>query len=226
MTMNIIGDAQGPASTQLDNDTAISIVIVDDHPLILAGIASLIHSEPSFTLLGQASDGLQAIDYYERLRPEVMLIDLNMPGCGGVDAIEQIRASHPAAKLIILTTYEGEEDVYRGLLAGASAYLLKNSGFDQIVHCIRQVAASRKYLPPELAAKLAGRIGNNQLSPRELDILKHLTAGKSNKVIARAAGIGVGTVKYHVNNILSKLNVSCRTEAASVAVKRGLIHSF
>jgi DNA-binding NarL/FixJ family response regulator len=210
----------------MDKDTPISLVVVDDHPLILSGITLLIESEPSFTLLGQASNGLEAIEQFQRHRPDVMLMDLNMPECGGVDAIRRIRAIDPTARIIILTTYEGEEDVYRGLMAGASAYLLKNSGFDQIVHCVRQVAANVKYLPPAIAAKLANRIGANQLSPRELEILVHLSAGKSNKVIARTAGIGVGTVKYHVNNILSKLNVTCRTEAASVALKRGLVHPF
>jgi DNA-binding NarL/FixJ family response regulator len=207
-------------------DRPISLLIADDHPLILAGIASLIESEPSFTLLGQASDGRQAVDLYQRLRPDVLLIDLNMPGGGGLEAITRVRASHPQARIVILTTFEGEEDVHRGLRAGASAYLLKQAGFDEIVRCVRLVAANRSYVPRELAQKLAGRIEGNQLSKRELEILEYLSAGKSNKVIAQAAGIGVGTVKYHVNNILSKLNVSCRTEAACVAARRGLIHRY
>jgi DNA-binding NarL/FixJ family response regulator len=211
---------------QLDQQSRVSLLAVDDHPLILAGIAALVSGEPSLTLLGTASDGLEAVTQYERLRPDLVLIDLNMPECGGVDAIRRIRAINGNARIIILTTRDGEEDVYRGLLAGASAYLLKTAGFEQLLYCIRQVAASRKYLPPELAAKLASRIGADQLSARELEILAHLSTGKSNKIIARAVGIGVGTVKYHVNNILSKLNVSCRTEAASVAAKRGLVHSF
>jgi DNA-binding NarL/FixJ family response regulator len=211
-------------SSPLPGAGAISLVIVDDHPLILAGIVSLVQSEPSFTLLGQASNGLEAIEQYERHRPDVLLMDLNMPECGGVEAIGRIRRIDPDARIIILTTYEGEEDVYQGLLAGARAYLLKSAGFDQIVHCVREVAANGKYMSTAIAAKLANRIGANQLSPRELEILIHLSAGKSNKLIARAAGIGVGTVKFHVNNILTKMNVSCRTEAASVALKRGLIH--
>jgi DNA-binding NarL/FixJ family response regulator len=207
-------------------DTArISLVIADDHPLILAGIASLIESEPGFELLGQASSADGAVDLYERLRPDVMLVDLNMPG-NGLDAIARVRARHPDARVIILTTYEGDENVHRALRAGASAYLLKQSGFDEIAHCVRQVAGNRRYLPPQLAAKLAQRIHASALSRRELDILAHLSAGKSNKLIARDAGIGVGTVKYHVNNILSKLNVSCRTEAACVAQQRGLLHPF
>jgi DNA-binding NarL/FixJ family response regulator len=211
---------------QLDQQERISLLAVDDHPLILAGIAALVGAEPSLTLLGTAGNGLEAVAQYERLRPDLVLIDLNMPECGGIDAIGRIRAIDGNARIIILTTRDGEEDVYRALMAGASAYLLKTAGFDQLLYCIRQVAARRKYLPPELAAKLALRIGANQLSARELEILAHLSTGKSNKIIASAVGIGVGTVKYHVNNILSKLNVSCRTEAASVAVKRGLVHSF
>lgn len=203
----------------------ISLVIADDHPLILAGIAALIEAEPALALLGQAVDADGAVAQYERLRPDVLLIDLNMPG-GGLEAIARIRLRHPDARIVILTTYDGDEDVHRGLQAGASAYLLKQSGFDEIVHCLRQVAQQRRYLPPRLAQKLAARIPASSLSRRELDILAHLSAGKSNKLIARDAGIGVGTVKFHVNNILSKLNVSCRTEAASVARQRGLLHPY
>jgi DNA-binding NarL/FixJ family response regulator len=203
----------------------ISLVIADDHPLILAGIATLIESEPGFELLGQAVNAGQAVEQYERLRPDVMLVDLNMPG-GGLEAIVQVRKIDAEAKIVILTTYEGDDSVHRALHAGASAYLLKQAGFDEIVHCVRQVANKRRYLPPQLAEKLAQRIHTSELSRRELDILAHLSAGKSNKAIARDAGIGVGTVKYHVNNILSKLNVSCRTEAACVAQQRGLLHLF
>jgi len=203
----------------------ISLVIADDHPLILAGIAMLIEAEPGLTLLGQAVDAAGAVAQYERLRPDVLLVDLNMPG-GGLDAIARVRARHPAARIVILTTYDGDEDVHRGLAAGAAGYLLKHSAFDEIVHCLRQVMGSRRYLPPQLAHKLAGRINASALSTRELDILAHLSAGKSNKLIARDAGIGVGTVKYHINNILSKLNVSSRTEAASVAQRRGLLPTY
>jgi DNA-binding NarL/FixJ family response regulator len=203
----------------------ISLVIADDHPLILAGLATLIESEPGLALLGKAVDAAGAVELHERLRPDVLLVDLNMPG-GGLHAIAQVRARHPEAKIVILTTYEGDEDVHRGLAAGASAYLLKQSPFEEIVHCLRQVRDHRRYLPPQLADKLADRIHSSALSRRELDILAHLSAGKSNKLIARDAGIGVGTVKYHINNILSKLNVTSRTEAASVAQRRGLLHSY
>jgi len=210
----------------LDDLRPISLVVADDHPLILAGLAAMIREDASLELLGQAADGPGAVELYLRLRPDVLLIDLNMPGGGGVEAIGRIRAIVPDAKIVILTTWEGDEDVHRGLLAGASAYLLKQSGLEQVVHCVRQVAANRRFLAPGLAEKLAARVPANRLSPRELEILARLSAGMSNKLIARAENIGVGTVKYHVNNILSKLNVSSRTEAACVAARRGLIHPY
>jgi DNA-binding NarL/FixJ family response regulator len=209
-----------------DDARPITLLIADDHPLILAGLAALIRAEPGLQLAGEAADAPTAVAQYVRLRPDVMLIDLNMPGGGGLDAIRQVRALVPDARIVILTAYDGDEDVHRGLQAGASAYLLKQSGLDDVVRCVRHVAANRCYLAPGLADKLALRVEANRLSPRELEILAHLAAGMSNKVIARTENIGVGTVKYHVNNILSKLNVSCRTEAACVAARRGLIHTY
>lgn len=206
--------------------TPISILIADDHPLILAGLAALIGTIDAFTLLGQASNGRQAVDCYARLRPDVVLIDLNMPEMNGVEAIAAIRAIDADAAIVILTAYQSEEDVYRGLRAGARGYLLKDSGFDELAACIRAVAQGQKYLPAEVACKLAERMETNTLSRRELDILRHLATGLSNKMIARTAGIEVGTVKFHVNNILSKLNASSRTEAATVAARRGLLQPF
>lgn len=208
----------------MDKST-ISLVIADDHPLILAGLASLIESEPGLELLGQGASAAEAVELYARLRPDVMLVDLNMPG-GGLEAIIATRRLHPDAKIVMLTSYEGDENVHRALQAGAAGYLLKQAGFEEILRCVRQVADQRRYLPSALAEKLAQRIHTSPLSRRELDILAHLSAGKSNKLIARDAGIGVGTVKYHVNNILSKLNVTCRTEAACVAQQRGLLRAF
>jgi DNA-binding NarL/FixJ family response regulator len=202
---------------------AITLLIADDHPLILAGMASLIGAMPEFRLVAKASTGREAFDCYQQLRPDVVLMDLNMPEMNGVHAIEAIRAFDADARIVILTTYQGEEDVYRGLRAGAKAYLLKDAGLEQLAECIKAVAAGRKFLPPELAAKLADRLDVNRLSKRELEILAHLSAGQSNKMIARSAGIEVGTVKFHVNNILAKLNVSSRTQAATVAAQRGLL---
>ncbi len=209
-----------------DDAPPVSLLIADDHPLILAGLASLIASLPGLVLLGQAGTGRAAVELYRELRPDVVLMDLNMPEMHGVEAIERICAEDAQAKIVILTTYQGEDSVHRALRAGARGYLLKDSGFQQLTQCIGQVAAGRQYLPPELAAQQAGRIEANRLSKREHDILLHLSAGKSNKMIARSAGIEVGTVKFHVNNILTKLNVSSRTEAATVAARRGLLGAF
>jgi len=204
----------------------ISILIADDHPLILAGLATLIDTIPDFRLLAQAGNGREAVEAYQRLRPDVVLIDLNMPEMCGVEAIEQIRQFDADANIVILTTYQGDEDIYRGLAAGAKAYLLKDSGSAQLAACIRAVALGQRFLPTALASKLAERRGTCRLSKRELEILLHLSSGKSNKMIARSAGIEVGTVKFHVNNILSKLNVASRTEAAIVAARRGLLNAF
>ncbi|WP_436541077.1 response regulator [Janthinobacterium sp. ZB1P44] len=209
-----------------DDAPPVSLLIADDHPLILAGLTSLIASLPGLRLLGQAGTGRAAVELYRQLRPDVVLMDLNMPEMHGVEAIERICADDAQAKIVILTTYQGEDSVHRALRAGARGYLLKDSGFLQLTQCIGQVAAGRHYLPPELAAQQAGRIEANRLSKREHDILLHLSAGMSNKMIARSAGIEVGTVKFHVNNILTKLNVSSRTEAATVAARRGLLGAF
>lgn len=204
----------------------ISILIADDHPLILAGLASLIRSHPGLHLVAQASNGREAVALYAQFKPMLVLMDLNMPEMNGVDAIKTICAADADARIVILTTYQGEEDVYRGLRAGAKGYLLKDSSFDVVEQCIKAVVAGGRYLPADVAAKLIDRIDSNSLSRRELEILSHLSTGKSNKLIARSAGIGVGTVKFHVNNILSKLNVASRTEAATVASQRGLLNTY
>lgn len=204
----------------------ISILIADDHPLILAGLSSLLEAMPEFRLVAQASNGVQAVELYRQHRPDVVIMDLSMPRLNGVEAIEQIRAEDASASIVILTTYQGDEDVYRGLRAGAKAYLLKDAGSEQLVDCLRTVAAGQQYLSDAVASKLAERKAGSQLSRRELDILAHLATGKSNKMIARSADIEVGTVKFHVNNILSKLNVASRTEAATVAARRGLLSVF
>ncbi len=204
----------------------ISILIADDHPLILAGLSSLLGAMPAFRVVAQATDGLQAVALYRQHRPDVVIMDLSMPNLNGVDAIEQIRAEDDSASIVILTTYQGDEDVYRGLRAGAKAYLLKDADTGQLVDCLRTVASGQQFLPAEVASKLAERKATSQLSRRELEILAYLATGKSNKMIARSADIEVGTVKFHVNNILAKLNVASRTEAATVAARRGLLSVF
>ena len=205
---------------------SISILIADDHPLIVAGLDALIRSTPDFQLAAHAASGPDAVEKYRLYRPDVVIMDLRLPLLGGVEVIERIRQFDDNAGVIILTAHQGEEDVYRGLHAGAKAYLQKDCQFEQLTACIRAVAAGNKFLPPEVARKLAERQQAARLSKRELEILAHLATGKSNKLIARSAEIEVGTVKFHVNNILAKLNVCSRTEAATVAARRGLLSAF
>ncbi|MFS2003142.1 response regulator [Duganella sp. CT11-25] len=201
-----------------------SVVIADVHPLIRAGMASMIEADDKFTLLGQASSGEQALEMCGRLRPDLVLMDLNLPGCDGIEAINRIRAQQPSAKVVVLSGHDGEDDLDRSMRAGAHAYMLKSASLDILMTGLRTVMSGRKFMMPELAVKLASRIQGNQLTPRERDILGHLATGMSNKVIARAAGIGVGTVKFHVKSIMAKLNVCTRTEAAMVAARRGLVN--
>ena len=203
--------------------TLTTIVIADDHPLIRAGMASLLQSTGSFALLGQASDGEQAAELYQRLRPEVLLMDMSMPGCDGIEATRRIRQQHPQARIIILSAHEGDEVVHRAMRAGASGYLLKSAPFAELLDCIACVLAGRQYLAQGLSAKLAGRVHGSDLSTREREILVHLATGMSNKLIARVAGIGVGTVKFHINNILAKLDAASRTEAVMLASRRGML---
>lgn len=210
----------------LPSTAPITLLIADDHPLILAGLAALIHSMPQLQLVAQADNGARAVELYRQHRPQVVIMDLSMPVMHGLDAIGHILAIDAQARIIILTTYQGDEDVHRGLRAGAAGYLLKDSGAEQLVACIETVAQGEKFLAPEVASKLAERTELARLSRRELEILAHLATGKSNKMIARSAAIEVGTVKFHVNNILAKLNVASRTEAATVASRRGLLSAF
>jgi two-component system NarL family response regulator len=195
----------------------ITILIADDHPLIVAGLDSLILSTPDFQRVAQAATGPETLALYRQHRPDVVVMDL----C--TDTIEQLRQFDANANIVILTASKGEEDVYRGLHAGAKGYLLQDCQFEQLTACIRAVASGHKFLPPEVARKLAERQCAARLSKREMEILAHLATGKSNKLIARSAAIEVGTVKFHVNNILAKLNVASRTEAATVAARRGLL---
>jgi two-component system NarL family response regulator len=191
--------------------------------MIRAGLTALIARESAFELAGEAVSGIDAISKTRELRPDVVLMDLKMPELGGLAAIREIRKTDEAVHIIIFTTFSGEEDIYRGLQAGARAYLLKDAPGDEVIRCINVVASGRRCIPAEVAAKLAERMDSEELSARETEILQYLASGKSNKVIARMAGIGEGTVKFHVNNILSKLSVASRTEAVTLAARRGLL---
>lgn len=199
------------------------VLIADDHPIVRMGLASMVSSQPGLCLVGQADCGEAAVQQYRQLRPDLVLMDLRMPGLDGVAAIETIRALDPAARIVILTTFDGEEDIYRGLRAGAKAYLLKDAPHEQIIDCIQAVMRGQRYLPPPLALKLADRLEGEALSRREMEVLRQMVTGKSNKEIARVTNITEGTVKFHVTAVMAKLNVKSRTEAVTVAIRRGLI---
>jgi two-component system NarL family response regulator len=204
----------------------IRVLIADDHPVVRAGLATMLEIEPeqNISVVGQAKNGREAIELWESLQPDVGLMDLKMPEIDGVAAIAAIYRRHPNARLIVLTTYDGDEDIYRGLRAGARGYLLKDAPREQLLAAIRTVHAGGKFVPSEIAARLAGRAEFEALSARETEILQWMAQGKSNRDIARIAFITEGTVKFHVNRILDKLGANSRSEAVVIAAKRGLVH--
>ena len=199
------------------------VMIADDHPVVVLGLAAIINAQPDMTVVGEASNGRQALELFEKHLPDVTLIDLRMPELGGVDAIKQIRAKHPHAIFIVLTTYQGDEDIHKALKAGAQGYLLKGMAHDDLLDAIRRVRAGVQYLPASVKETLANRTPGADLSPRELQILELIVKGLSNKQIADKLGITEGTVKWHVNAILGRLNVSDRTQAAVAALNRGIV---
>jgi DNA-binding NarL/FixJ family response regulator len=199
------------------------VLVADDHPIVRMGLVGMVAARSDLRLVGEADSGEAAVRQYRALRPDVVLMDLRMPGLDGVAAIETIRAQDSAARIIILTTFDGEEDIYRGLRAGAKAYLLKDAPHEQIIDCIHTVMRGQRFLPGPVALKLAGRLDSEELSRRELEVLRQMATGKSNKEIARVTSITEGTVKFHVTAVMAKLSVKSRTEAVAVALRRGLI---
>jgi len=203
---------------------SISIVVVDDQAVVRQGFVSLINTVPDMLVVAEGTNGRQAVELYRQHRPDVVLMDLRMPSMGGVEAIAAIRREFPAARVIVLTTYDGDEDIYRSLQAGAQGYLLKDMFFEELEDAIRTVHAGGRRIPGVVAERLAGRVGASDLTGRELEVLREIVGGKSNKEIAAALDISEATVKSHVNNILSKLGVADRTQAATTALQRGLVH--
>jgi two-component system, NarL family, response regulator len=201
----------------------IRILIADDHAIFRQGLATIINRDPEMQVIAQAENGEQAIALFEEHKPDVTLMDLRMPEVEGVAAIGAICTIAKSARIIVLTTYDSDEDIYRGLQAGAKGYLLKETEPDELLNAIRTVHRGQQYIPPDVGAKLAQRLSNPELSERELAVLRSLAQGMSNAEIAAALSIGEGTVKSHVNRILNKLDVSDRTQAVIVAVKRGIV---
>ncbi len=201
----------------------IRILIADDHLVVREGLVAILNRQSDMTVVGEAGNGNQALEQWRTHRPDVTLMDLRMPEMSGVEAIIAIREEDDKASVIILTTYDSDEDVYRGMRAGAKAYLLKDAHREELLNCIRAVYAGKTVVSPGVAAKLASRLREERLTPRELDILTLVGQGLSNKLIARALDITEGTVKTHVKNVLEKLDATSRTEALAVAARRGLI---
>jgi DNA-binding NarL/FixJ family response regulator len=207
-----------------DQDQKIRIIVIDDQAVVRQGFAALINTVVDMSVIAEGTNGQQAIDLYREHKPDVMLIDLRMPVLGGVDAIAAIRREFPNARIIVLTTYDGDEDIYRSLQAGAQGYLLKDVFFEDLEDAIRKVHAGARRIPAEVAERLVGRMSGSELTGRELEVLQQIVAGKSNKEIGAFLNISEATVKSHINNILSKLGVSDRTQAATTAIQRGIVH--
>jgi len=202
----------------------IRILIVEDHQVVRQGFVALLRLVGGKEVLAEASSGAQAVELYRLHKPDVTLMDLRMPGMGGVETITAIRAEFPDARVIVLTTFDGDEDIYRAIQAGARGYLLKGMGIDELVEAIETVHRGRSKIPAAIAERLAERLSGNALTERETEVLKTIALGKSNKEIASALFISEATVKTHINNLLSKLGATDRTQAARIAQQRGIVH--
>ena len=207
----------------LGDPKLIRILSVDDHALLREGIAALVNATPDMKLVAEASDGQEAVDKFRSFRPDITLMDLQMPGIKGVDAIVQIRNEFPDARIIVLTTYTGDAQVLQALKAGARGYILKGHVHRELLGIIRTVYSGQKCIPPEIAAELADHASDDDLTPRQVEILRLIAKGNANKQIADRLEIGEATVKSHITNILSKLGANDRTHAVAIALKRGIM---
>ncbi|HWQ31465.1 MAG TPA: response regulator transcription factor [Blastocatellia bacterium] len=207
-----------------DSSQTISVLVVDDHQIVRQGLVALINSEPGLKVVAEAADGQQAVELFRQHRPDVTLMDLRLPGMGGVEATRTIRREFATARIIVLTTYDGDEDIYRALQAGAQGYLLKGMSFDELLAAIRTVHAGARRIPAPVAERLAERMAGQELTGRELQVLELIVKGRSNREISAELSISEATVKSHINSLLGKLGVSDRTQAATSALQRGIIH--
>lgn len=202
----------------------IRVMIIDDHQIVRQGLVALINTEPDLLVVAEGSDGQQAVELFRQHQPDVTLMDLRMPVLSGVEATKAIRQQNPHARIIVLTTFDGDEDIYRALQAGAQSYLLKGVSFDELIEAIRTVHAGQRRIPAAVAERLAERMAGEELTAREVQVLELIVRGKSNKEIGTALSISEATVKSHINSLLSKLGVADRTQAATTALQRGIVH--
>ena len=205
------------------NPNLIRILTVDDHPLLREGIAALVKAETDMKIVAEASDGEEAVQQFRRHRPDVTLMDIQMPNLNGIEAISRIRNEFPGAKIIVLSTYSGDVQVLQAIKAGARGYIVKGHVHRELLDAIRSVHAGHKRIPPEIAAELAEHAADDELSSREIDVLRLIAAGNGNKQIADKLSIGETTVKSHISSILSKLNANDRTHAVTIGLQRGII---
>ena len=207
----------------LEAASPIRVLLADDHAIVRNGVAQILNEERGISVVAEAADGAEAVELFARIRPDVALVDLRMPKLEGVQVVEQIRERFPDAAIVILTTYDTDNDIERALRAGAKAYLVKDVSPQDLVACVRAVHAGRTWVSPKVAAKLVARVTNVRITRRELAVLRLLAAGNSNREIGDALGISDGTVKIHVTHLFAKLDVTSRTEAIATALRRGLV---
>ncbi len=202
----------------------LGILCVDDHPLVRKGIAAILANEKDMKLIAEAGSGAESVEAFRQFHPDVTLMDLRMPGMDGIEATKEIRKIDPEAKIIALTSYDGDQEIYRALEAGVRGYILKESVHTEIVRAIRVVHSGKRLMPPEVAERLSEHFPQVALTPREIEVLQHVAKGLGNKEIGVRLGTAAGTVKMHLQNILSKLGASDRTHAVTLAIRRGIIH--
>lgn len=202
----------------------IRVLCADDHPLVRKGIASILANEGDMQLVGEAATGREAVQKYRELKPDVVLMDLRMPDMTGIEATREIRKEDPEAKIIALTSYDGDQDIYRAIEAGVRGYILKEMVHTKVLDAIRTVQAGKRLVPPEVAQRLSEYFPQVALTPREVEVLSYVAKGMANKEIAHKLGTASGTVKMHVQNILAKLGASDRTHAVTIALERGILH--
>jgi two-component system, NarL family, response regulator len=201
----------------------LTVLLADDHPVVREGLRAVLDRRPDISVVAEACTGRQAVEEFVRHRPDIVLMDLRMPEMDGVDAISAILEQAPAAHVVVLTTYGDDEDVYRAMRAGAKGYLLKDAPRDELLECIHAVHAGRTLVSPAVAERLAEHLSVPELSTREMDVLRLIGEGRANKQIAAVLGVSEGTVKTHVNGILTKLGASDRTQAVTIALRRGIL---